>query len=553
MPRRAPFLIAIAALGLAALPCPLRASPLTTADVARGYREGYVLAKPRRDHLATVDAAEAAEGLAAERRYSRMGSLRRLRLRAGDTTAAALRRLAATGRYEFVEPDRVLHAAALPNDPDFSQQWALSNTGGNGPGGGIAGADIHAVAAWNTRTSASSVVVAVIDSGVLTTHADIVTNLWVNPRENLDAAQGGAPGDKYGIDTVPIPETGNPTDDNGHGTHVSGILGAVGNNGDDVAGVAWQVQIMSLKFLDSTGNGTTSDEIECIDFAISHGANLINASFGSTTYSQSEFIAIQAAGSAGIIVVAAAGNVPEDNDLTLSFPASYLLDNVISVGCSDNRDDLAYFSSFGSGTVDLFAPGYQILSLYNTGNTATTTLSGTSMSTPLVTGALALLKAQFPTDSFRQLINRMLSTVDRGPNFALKAQSGGRLNLAAALASTGNAPMNDTFASRAHLSGTQVTARSDNAGASLEPGEPVIGGTAGGHSLWWDWTAPFTGKVAVTTSAVSGGISVGSSYPTLVAVYTGSGLSSLSLVAGNAATGNGMSKCHLHRPGGGDL
>ena len=543
MTRRAFVLASIATLMLAALPGPARASQLTAADVARGYREGYVLAKPRKDHLATVDAAETAEGMVAERKFTRMGNLRKLRLRAGDTAAAALRRLAATGRYEFVETDRILHANAMPDDPDFSQQWALYNTGGNGPGGGIAGADIHALAAWNTRTSASSVIVAVIDSGVLTTHSDIVANLWINPLENLDGAENGYTGDKYGINTVS--SNGIPTDDSadGHGTHVSGILGAVGNNDDDISGVAWQVQIMALKFLNSGGSGTTSDEIECIDFAISHGANLINASFGSSTFSQSEFTAIQEAGSAGIIFVAAAGNLSEDNDLTLNFPASYLLDNVVSVGCSDNRDDVAFFSAYGSGVVDLFAPGYDILSLSNASNTATEILSGTSMSTPMVTGSLALLKAQFPGDSYRQLINRVLSHVDPGPDFAFKAQSGGRLNLAAALGSApmDNAPMNDTFARGCHLAGTQVTARADNSGASIELGEPSIAGTTGGHSLWWDWKAPVTGSVAVTTSAVSGGYSVNSSYPTLVGVYTGSALSSLSAVAVSAAAGNGAS------------
>jgi len=528
-------LIAIAVIGPFASAQTSAPQQLTDKELAQGYRDGYVLAKPRADHLATVDAEEGNEGLTMQRKFARFGGLRLLKLRAGDTTAAAVKRLSATGRYEFVEPDHVHHATATPNDPDFTQQWALNNTGTNGPGSGVAADDIHAVAAWNTRSSASSVIVAVIDTGLLVAHTDIVANLWQNPRENTD----GYTGDINGINS--INGTGNPNDDEGHGTHVSGILGAVGNNGNDVSGVAWQVQIMPLKFLDSSGNGVTSNEITCIDFAIAHNANLINASFGSSLYDNSEYTAIQTAGNAGIVFVAAAGNVPEDNDLTLSYPAGYLLDNIVAVGCSDNRDDLASFTSYGSGLVDLFAPGVSILSLYNTSITATTTLSGTSMSTPMVTGSLALLKAQFPSDTYRQLINRVLGSVDQKPNFLHKAQSGGRLDLAAALTSTGNGPFNDNFANRAHLAGSTVTVRSNNTGATRESGEPTIAGNAGGASLWWDWTAPATGSVTVTTSTVAGGNSYSSSYPTLIGVYTGTSLNALVSVASNNSAGNGAS------------
>ena len=531
------ILIALAMMGPVAAAQSTATAPLTARELAQGYRDGYVLAKPRADHLGTVDGAEDREGLTRQRKFTRFGGLRLLKLGAGDTTAAAVRRLAATGRYEFVEPDHVRHITTTPNDPDFTQQWALSNTGSNGPGSGIAGADIHATAAWATRTSAAGVIVAVIDTGVLTAHTDINANLWQNPRENTD----GYTGDLYGINS--INGSGNPNDDNGHGTHVSGILGAVGNNGNDISGVAWQVQIMALKFLDSSGNGITSNEITCIDFAIAHNANLINASFGSSTYDQAEYTAIQAAGSAGIVFVAAAGNVPEDNDLTLSYPASYLLDNIVAVGCSDNRDDLAYFSSSGSGLVELFAPGYDILSLYNSSITATATLSGTSMSTPMVTGSLALLKAQFPGDTYRQSINRLLGSVDPKINFLHRAQTGGRLDLAAALTSAAgaNTPFNDSFASRAHLAGPTVAVRTNNTGATREAGEPIIAGNPGGASLWWDWTAPATGNVTVTTSTVAGGNSYSSSYPTLVGVYTGTSVGALTAVASNSSPGNGAS------------
>ena len=392
----------------------------------------------------------------------------------------------------------------------------LNNTGGNPtvPGPGIAGADIHAAAAWNTRTDASSVVVAVLDSGALLTHADLVANLWQNPEEGTD----GYVNDLYGINaTVPPANagSGNPLDNDGHGTHVSGIIGAVGNNGTDTSGVAWKAQLMEVKFIGSNGSGSTSAEIAGLDFALSHGAALVNASFGSSQSSQSEFAALQRLQAAGIILVVAAGNDGEDNDLSPAYPASYLLDNIVTVACSDNRDDAVFFTGYGSGAVDLFAPGYNIVSLYNNGNTATATLSGTSMSTPFVTGSLALLKAQYPSDTYRQLINRLLRSVDPNFNFTGRAQTGGRLDLAQAITSApgANTPFNDNFAARARLVGAGMAVRSSNAGASREPGEPTVAGNPGGASLWWEWTAPLAGTVSLTTAA--------SAYPTLLGAYSG--------------------------------
>jgi len=507
--------------------------PLSSAEIAQGYREGYVLAKPRADHLGMVDAAEAREGLAVNRKFARFGALRVLRLGAGDTTRAAVRRLAATGRYEFVEPDYVLHPLGVPDDPDFSQQWGLSNTGSNFPGVGLAGADIHATAAWNTLTSAPNVVVAVLDTGVFDTHVDLHGNLWQNPRVNANG-DGSGP---YGINTSGNGAgTGTTTDDNGHGTHVAGIIGAIGNNGADTSGVAWKVQIMALKFSESNGYGTTVAEISAIDYAISTGVvSVINASFGTSSYSSSAYAAIQSAGAAGIIVVAAAGNNGTDSDLQPVYPANFLLDNIVTVAASDNRDDSVYFTNYGTGSVDLYAPGYNIFSLFNGSSTATAVLSGTSMSAPFVTGSLALLRAQFPGDTYRQLINRLLasvdSSVDGNANFAGRAQTAGRLDLATAVTSTSNRPFNDNFTHRAHLAGTNLAVRSNNAGATLDPGEPVVAGTTGGASLWWDWTAPLTGPVTLTTT--------GSAYATILAVYTGTSLGALTPVASSVSPGVG--------------
>ena len=541
-PLRLPLLaLAAALLAPATGAADSAGAAFTAKELAQGYRDGIVIAKPRREHLGTVDAAEAAEKLNIVKKFSRMGALRVLGLTDGDAAPAALQRLRATGRYEFVEPDYIKHAAAVPNNPLFPQQWALQNTGANGPGNGIAGADIGAPAAWNTVHDAPNVIVAVIDSGGLLAHQDLAANLWKNPQENNDGF--GLVNDLNGINAtvsatinlgtrqkpnlVANTAFGSPNDDNGHGTHVSGIIGAVGNSGSATTGVAWKVQLMELKFLDSSGSGSTSAELACIDFAIAHGANFINASFGSSEASQSEMAAIQSAGAAGVVMVVAAGNATQNNDFEPNYPADYPLDNIVAVASSDNRDQPSTFSDYGPGSVDLFAPGDEILSLYNTNATATATLSGTSMATPMVTGALALLKAQFPGDTYRQLINRLLRSVDAKPAFAGLVQTGGRLNLQKAVTSTANTPFNDNFAGRATLTGPDPSVRSNNAGATLEPGEPAIAGPAGGGSLWWEWTPAQSGQLTINTQ--------GSSYATLLAVYTGSALNALTPVATAAA------------------
>jgi outer membrane protein assembly factor BamB len=512
----------------------------TARELAQGYRDGVVLAEPIGGARPTLAVAESAEGMRVRRSFARFGGLRVLELPAGETPPAAIARLRATGRYRYVEPDYVRHVSTTPNDPDFIEQWALSNHGAEG---GLAGADIHAVTAWSTRTAAvaaggTPVIVAVIDSGILTTHQDLAANLWVNPNPNQPYA--GLTDSLYGLNTVA--GSGLPTDDLGHGTHVAGILGAVGNNGLGVCGVAWQVQLMALKFIDSAGNGGVANEITCIDYAIAKGAAVINASFGSNTFSQAELNAIRNAGAAGIVFVAAAGNSSFNNDDGAAYPADYPLDNLLAVGASDNRDTPATFSDFGSGLVELFAPGVSILSTYFSGPASYQLLSGTSMAAPLVSGTLALLRAQYPGATYRQLVNRVLNGVDPGAALAGRCSSGGRLDLANALnPATSVAPPNATFAARTVLTGFDPQARSNNADAAAVPeaGTPAIAGATGGHPLWWQWTAPENATVEIDTSGSGGGAAFtgGSSFNTLLGVYTGGSLGALTLVAGGGAYG----------------
>jgi outer membrane protein assembly factor BamB len=513
------LLLATARLVLAAVPLPMDGLEFTPKEIAQGYRDGVLLAKPRPAHRYSADHAEAAEGRRLQRKFSRLGDTRVLEPAAGETTEDAIARLKATGRYEFVEPDRIIHARIIPNDPSLTEQWPLSNTGQNS---GTAGADIGAFAAWDILTEAPSVIVAVIDSGLRMTHSDLAANLWTNPNPSTT----GYTNDLHGINAA-VSKTnvnsGNPTDSNGHGTHVAGTIGAVGNNGVGVSGVAWKVQLMPLRFLSADGSGTTSANIACIDYAIARGASIINASYGSRIYSAAEFAAIASARTAGIIFVAAAGNDGVSSDASSDYPAAYALDNIVTVAATDRTDALASFSNYGAGSVDLAAPGEAIHSTYHTSDAAYRTLSGTSMAAPHVAGALALLKARFPTDTYRQLINRLLRGTTRLATLSGKVQSGGRLNVANALAAASSAPFNDDFARRAIVTGSSVRVRSSNAGASSELGEPAHAGTVGGATLWWSWTAPSSDTVTFDTT--------GSGYSANVAVYTGTALASLQPVA----------------------
>ena len=349
-----------------------------------------------------------------------------------DETEEATEELLRQRAVEYVEPNYVLHANRLPNDRLFGEQWGLRNVGQYG---GKAGADVHATDAWDVTTGAN-VVVAVVDTGVDYAHADLAANSWSNPADpanGVDDDHNGFVDDVHGADFVD--EDSNPTDDAGHGSHVAGIIGAKGNNATGVTGIDWDVKVMALKFLDEDGEGNTADAANAIDYAVSHGARVINASWGGPAFSLALYQAVRRAGEKGVVFTAAAGNDGHNSDVKPDFPAAFDLPNVISVAATDADDDLVDFSNYGATSVDLAAPGDDIESTVpaSTDHSGYASFSGTSMATPFVTGAVALYLSRFPQATGDQARTAILQGVDKLPSLAGKVATGGRLNIAQAL------------------------------------------------------------------------------------------------------------------------
>ncbi|MFZ5985815.1 MAG: S8 family serine peptidase [Bacillota bacterium] len=329
---------------------------------------------------------------------------------------------------EYAEPDYIAFVSEIPDDPDFPYLWGFNNLGQTE---GTPDADIDAPEAWDIAKGSRNVVVAVLDSGIDYNHPDLIENMWRNPGETpdngIDDDQNGYIDDVYGWDFVN--DDNDPQDDNeyGHGTHVAGTIGAVGNNGQGIAGVSWNVSLAALKCFDKYGGAQKSDIIEALNYAVRMRMPITSNSWSAAFYSLALEEAFKKADENGILSIVAAGNFASDIELYPKYPASFTFPSIISVASTGHTDNLSWFSDYGKNSVDLGAPGENIYST-NPDNQYRF-LDGTSMATPHVTGAAALIKSMNFDLSNLEIKKLILDNVDPVESLNGITVTGGRLNV----------------------------------------------------------------------------------------------------------------------------
>ena len=341
-------------------------------------------------------------------------------------------------RVAYAEPNYLYHvigsrADTLPtNDSKLSQLWGIQNTGQSDAAGqpGKAGSDIHVVPVWNEGiTGSKKVKVAIIDTGVEYTHPDLQANIMKNTAEiegdGIDNDNNGFVDDVYGWNFNQ--NLANGMDDHNHGTHCAGTIGGVGNNGFGVVGVNWNVSILPIKFLSAQGSGSLDAAVQSIQYATMMGVDIMSNSWGGGPYTQALFDVIEESHKKGILFVAAAGNESNDNDASASYPATYQIDNVLSVAATDNRDQIASFSNYGRTKVHVAAPGVKILSTVR--NADYQVFSGTSMATPHVSGIAALMLSANPSLTYQQIKDTLINTSDKIRSLSKKVVARGRVNV----------------------------------------------------------------------------------------------------------------------------
>jgi len=348
-----------------------------------------------------------------------------------------LNKLRKLSYIEHVEPNFKLKALAVPNDTYYFYQWNLEK--------------IQAPFAWNLTVGDKAILVAVIDTGIDIFHNDLNGNIWLNPNEICDDGKdndaNGYVDDCYGYNAVN--DLGSAVDDNGHGTHVAGIIGAIGNNEIGISGINWKVSIVGCKFLNANGWGSLADEIECLNYIktlkeLGYNIVAINASYGGYYVSQIEKEVMSELGLLGILIIAAAGNDGVNVDQKPLSPCSYSVElpNVICVAATDEDDKLASFSNYGVNTVQVAAPGVNILSTYL--DNSLEWMNGTSMAAPHVTGLAALVKSYKFSLSSNELKDLILRSVDNLTTLTNYISTGGRINLFKAMILADNVTDNTT-------------------------------------------------------------------------------------------------------------
>lgn len=336
-----------------------------------------------------------------------------------ESTKSVLKSVGNNSMVEYVEPNYIYRINKTPNDPMFGQLWGMSNAK-------TAGVDISALKAWDIETGNRDIIVASIDTGVNYNHPDLKENMWVNEAEangkaGIDDDGNGVIDDVYGYNA--IDDSGNPLDDHGHGSHTSGTIGARGDDGKGIVGVAWNVRLMGVKFLSANGSGSLEGAIKAIDYATKMGAKIMSNSWGGGGFSQALLESIQRANDAGILFVAAAGNESNNNDSSPTYPATYDVPNVLTVAAVDDEGKMASFSNYGRLKVHVAAPGVNIYSSITGGEYDS--WSGTSMATPHVSGIAALVMSHEPNLSAIEVRNRIIATAKPMSSLRGRVRSGG--------------------------------------------------------------------------------------------------------------------------------
>lgn len=357
-----------------------------------------------------------------------------------ESAPKALSVLRANDLVASASLNEIVSIHRAPSDSEYSKLWGMNNAGGPDTNGvrGLKGVDIGAEKAWDKTTGSKDVVVAIIDTGVDFKIPDLAGNAWTNQVEaagkaGVDDDANGYVDDIHGYNFVA--NKGDSTDDNGHGSHCAGTIGGRGDDGRGVAGVNWNVSIMAVKFLDDKGGGTLAGAIKAIDYARKNGAKILSNSWGGGAFNQALFDVIQDTQKAGQLFVAAAGNDGNDNDANPAYPASFKIDNIVSVAALDQRGELADFSNYGATSVNIAAPGVDIYSTVPStiDPSGFEYMSGTSMATPHVSGAAALILADSPNLTYQELKARLYAGARPLHSLKGKVTTGGILDISYAL------------------------------------------------------------------------------------------------------------------------